>query len=59
MILNRWLALSLTRSLSQATSETYDASSLCGRPANETGFIDPGQLHTAVMEKLIEWLNEK
>ena len=37
----------------QATSETYSAADMCGPPANDTGFIDPGKLHTAIMEKCV------
>lgn len=42
---------SLTMMMSAAT-KTYNASSLCGAPANSTGFIDPGMLHTAVLSNL-------
>lgn len=42
---------SLTRTVS-ATTKTYNASSMCGAPANSTGYIDPGMLHSAVLSNL-------
>nr|QOL01233.1 putative extracellular protein TR9_041a [Trebouxia lynnae] len=44
-------ASSLTRTAS-ATTKTYNASSMCGSPANSTGYIDPGMLHTATLSNL-------
>lgn len=35
-----------------ATTETYTRAQLCGAPANAEGWIDPGQLHTAVLSGL-------
>ena len=42
---------SLTRTAS-ATTKTYNASSMCGSPANSTGYIDPGMLHSALLSNL-------
>ncbi|CAK0782920.1 hypothetical protein CVIRNUC_006115 [Coccomyxa viridis] len=35
-----------------ASSDTYTRGDLCGGVANSTGFIDPGQLHTARLTEL-------
>jgi len=42
---------SLTMMVS-ATTKTYNASSMCGSPANSTGYIDPGMLHSALLSNL-------
>lgn len=42
---------SLARTVS-ATTKTYNASSMCGSPANSTGYIDPGMLHSALLSNL-------
>ncbi|DBB10212.1 TPA: hypothetical protein ACH3X3_001785 [Trebouxia sp. C0006] len=42
---------SLTTMVS-ATTKTYNASSMCGSPANSTGYIDPGMLHSALLSNL-------
>ena len=42
---------SLTNMVS-AASKTYNASSFCGSPANDTGYVDPGMLHTATLTNL-------
>lgn len=35
----------------QAVSMTYSASDMCGSPATDFGFRDPGKIHTAVMNE--------
>lgn len=34
------------------TSVTYNASTMCGEPANSTGYVDPGSLHRATLTSL-------
>ena len=44
----RWRAKgSSVSSNATASSDTYTRADLCGGVANSTGFIDPGQFHTA------------
>ena len=44
----RWRAKgSNASSNATASSDTYTRGDLCGGVANSTGFIDPGQFHTA------------
>lgn len=39
-------------SMMSATTKTYNASSFCGAPANSTGYVNPGMLHTATLSNL-------
>lgn len=36
---------------SQANTTTYTASDMCGSAANDFGYIDPGNIHHAKMDK--------
>ena len=51
MVLYGTSASSLT-SMVSATTKTYNASSMCGIPANSTGYVDPGMLHSATLTNL-------
>lgn len=37
--------------LLQATTTTYNSSDLCDSPGTDWGWMDPGLLHTVVMDK--------
>ena len=35
----------------QVNTTTYSASDLCGPPATDYGWMDPGMIHTTTMDK--------
>ena len=48
---NQQLLDNLYCQLMQANSSTYTAGDMCGPPAIDFGYMDPGMLHMATIEK--------
>ena len=36
------------------TTHTYNASDMCGSPANDTAYVDPGSLHRVLLDNLTD-----